>query len=73
MAAASPKAREFTDIVASDDYSVLGSVRYVDSPRHRVYVDTAAVRRSLKRLRRRMGWAPLVDAAMRPPASASSG
>ena len=71
MATGGNKAKEFAGIVRSDEYGVIGSVRYVESPRHRVYVDTVAVRRSLKRLRRRMGWAPLVDAAMRPPAGAS--
>jgi Flavin-binding monooxygenase-like len=71
MAADSSGAKAFADIVASDQYGVLGSIRYVDSPRHHVYVDTAAVRRSLQRLRRRMGWKPLVEAEMRPPASAT--
>ena len=60
------KAQAFADIVASDEFSVLGSIDYVNSPRHKVYADVAATKRTLKRLRRRMGWSPIRADEMKP-------
>ena len=68
IAGRTDKARTFADIVASDEFSVLGSIHYVDSPRHKVYADTDATRGALKRLRRKMGWPPLTPQDMKPPA-----
>jgi hypothetical protein len=68
IAGRTDKARTFADIVASNEFSVLGSIHYVDSPRHKVYADTDATRGALKRLRRRMGWPPLTPQDMKPPA-----
>ena len=40
------KARAFADIVASNEFGVLGSIHYVNSPRHKVYADTDATGRA---------------------------
>jgi hypothetical protein len=72
LAGKTAKARAFADLISSADDGVLGSIAYVDSPRHKVYADVAATRRSLKRLRREMGWAPLDANAMRPSALATA-
>ena len=66
------KAQAFADIVASNEFGVLGSIHYVDSPRHKVYADVDATRRALKRLRHRMGWTPLQADAMKPPVRQAS-
>ena len=67
MSAGTAKAKAITEIVASGGYGVVGSIDYVDSPRHKVYADGVATRHSLNRLRRRMGWAPLSDNDMKVP------
>ena len=58
LAGRTAKAQAFAGIVASREYDVLGSIAYVDSPRHKVYANVAATQRALKRLRRKMGWSP---------------
>lgn len=70
LAGRTAKAQAFAEIVASGDYDVLGSIAYVDSPRHKVYANVAATQRALKRLRRKMGWSPIRADEMRPGSGA---
>ena len=41
------------------DRDLSGGIRFVDSPRHRSYVDGRAFRKELDRVSDRIGWQPL--------------
>ena len=61
----SPRVKRFEDIVRSGDYDVSGKVSYVDSPRHQVYANVLEATKQVKKLKRAMGWRPLVEAELR--------
>lgn len=54
------RARAFARMIATDDTPLTGGITFVDSARHRSYVDATAYRKHLARVRREMGWADLV-------------
>lgn len=68
LADGSPRAAKFEAIVRSGDYDVSGKVAYVESPRHHVYANVLETLRQVKKLKRAMGWKPLIEAEMRAPA-----
>ena len=68
LADGSPRAKKFEEIVRSGAYDVSGRVHYVESPRHHVYANVLESAKQVKKLKRAMGWKPLVDAEMRAPA-----
>ncbi|ASO20576.1 cation diffusion facilitator CzcD-associated flavoprotein CzcO [Actinoalloteichus hoggarensis] len=52
-------AARFDRMIASDRPDLSGGIRFVNSPRHRSYVDAHAYRRQLARVRDRVGWTDL--------------
>ncbi len=73
MADGNPRARRFEEIVRSGAYDVSGRVNYVESPRHHVYANVLETARQVKKLKRALGWKPLVDAELRPAATLAAG
>jgi hypothetical protein len=53
------RARAFDRLIADDRPQLGGGIRFVDSARHRGYVDAHTYRRYLAKVRRRIGWAGL--------------
>lgn len=53
------RAARFRRMVETDETDLSGGIDFVDSERHRIYVDGATYQRHLKRLIRRMGWPKL--------------
>jgi hypothetical protein len=53
------RARRFEELLASDAPRLSGGIRYLDSARHRAYVDARAYKRHLAKVRRQMGWSDL--------------
>ena len=54
------RARAFARMMATDDTPLTGGIKFVDSARHRNYVDATAYKKHLAQVRREMGWADLV-------------
>ena len=59
-ATAPPPRDEFDRLIARDRPRLDGGIRFLDSARHRAYVDAHAYRRYLAEVNRRMGWPGLV-------------
>ncbi|WP_209617748.1 flavin-containing monooxygenase [Saccharothrix coeruleofusca] len=57
------RAARFDRMIATDRPDLSRGIRFVDSPRHRSYVDSSAYRRYLGVVRERMGWADLTPGA----------
>lgn len=53
------RAAAFDRLVAEDRTDLSGGIRFVDSPRHRSYVDSRTFKKHLARVCRRAGWEPL--------------
>jgi hypothetical protein len=53
------RAARFDRMIADDRPRLNGGIRFVDSARHRSYVDARAYRRYLATVRRRIGWSDL--------------
>lgn len=53
------QAREFQTLIQQDDPDLSGGIRFVDSPRHAVYLEVHALQNHLRQLRRRLGWSDL--------------
>lgn len=53
------RAAAFDRLVAEDRTDLAGGIRFVDSPRHRHYVDSRTFKKHLARVCRRAGWQPL--------------
>ncbi|WP_312373841.1 flavin-containing monooxygenase [Pseudomonas oryzihabitans] len=53
------QAREFQTLIQQDDPDLSGGIRFVDSPRHAVYLEVHALQKYLRQLRRRLGWSDL--------------
>jgi hypothetical protein len=53
------RAAEFDRLIADDRPKLDGGINFLDSVRHRSYVDARTYRRYLADVRRRMGWKDL--------------
>ncbi|WP_308189729.1 NAD(P)-binding domain-containing protein [Streptomyces sp. WAC 00631] len=53
------RAAAFDRLIAEDQPRLSGGLRFLDSARHRCYVDARAYRRYLAKLRKQMGWRQL--------------
>jgi hypothetical protein len=53
------RAAAFDQMIATEHPDLTGGIRFVDSARHRFYVDGHAFRAELGRVADRMGWQPL--------------
>ena len=51
-----PSARRFAEMIATDRPDLSGGLKFVDSPRHTGYVDSAAFVKYLGKVAKRMGW-----------------
>ncbi|GKS99365.1 NAD(P)-binding domain-containing protein [Acidovorax sp. SUPP3434] len=54
-------AQRFDDAIRKDEPDLSGGIRFVQSPRHAVYIDAHAFKAYLRKLRRRMGWGELSE------------
>lgn len=67
------RAAAFDRLVAEDGTDLSGGIRFVDTPRHRHYVDSHTFKKHLVRVCRQAGWEPLrpgtFPVAQREPAS----
>jgi hypothetical protein len=57
------RAAAFDRMIATERPDLSGGIRFVDSPRHRSYVDGRAFRKELDRVTDRIGWEPLRSGA----------
>ena len=55
------KAKAFDRFVATDKPDLTGGIRFVGSARHATYVEIAAYRKHMKKVRRKFGWDDLED------------
>jgi hypothetical protein len=55
-------AARFDQLIQRDQPDLSGGIRFVDSPRHQVYIDAHSFKTYLKKLRARMGWNELSEA-----------
>lgn len=51
-----PNAERFTQMIRNDRPDLTGGLKFVDSPRHTGYVDSATIVKHLGRIAARMGW-----------------
>jgi Flavin-binding monooxygenase-like len=56
-------AARFAELMRTDQPDLSGGIRFVDSPRHAVYVDSVTYKAYLQRLRARLGWGDPTPAA----------
>lgn len=54
-------AARFDQLIRHDQPDLSGGIRFVDSPRHSVYIDAHAFKTYLRQLRARMGWGELSE------------
>ncbi|HEX4895499.1 MAG TPA: NAD(P)-binding domain-containing protein [Solimonas sp.] len=54
------RAAAFTQQIREDRTPLHNGLRFVDSPRHKAYIEIAAYKRHIEHLRRQMGWPALV-------------
>lgn len=55
-------AARFEQLIQRDQPDLSGGIRFVDSPRHAVYIDAHSFKTYLRKLRARMGWNELSEA-----------
>lgn len=55
-------ADRFDRLIRHDQPDLSGGIRFVDSPRHQVYIDAHSFKTYLRKLRSRMGWNELSEA-----------
>lgn len=55
-------AARFEQLIQHDQPDLSGGIRFVDSPRHAVYIDAHSFKTYLRKLRARMGWNELSEA-----------
>ncbi|MCB4362128.1 NAD(P)-binding domain-containing protein [Hydrogenophaga taeniospiralis] len=55
-------AARFEQLIQRDQPDLSGGIRFVDSPRHQVYIDAHSFKTYLRKLRARMGWNELSEA-----------
>ena len=55
------KAKSFDRFVATDKPDLTGGIHFVGSARHATYVEIAAYRKHMKKVRRKFGWSDLED------------
>ncbi|APU15379.1 MULTISPECIES: flavin-containing monooxygenase [Actinoalloteichus] len=69
QAHAPDRAERFDRMIAADRPDLSGGIRFVNSPRHRSYVDAHAYRRHLAEVRDRVGWTDLTSGMFDRPAA----
>lgn len=66
------QARQFEQLIATDDPDLSGGIDFVKSQRHEVYLEVHALKTHLRKLRRQIGWGELDEgyyASLRRPAN----
>lgn len=65
------RAADFDRMIAAEHPDLSGGIRFLDTARHRSYVDARAFRNELTRVADRMGWPPLQAGMLRAQPSSS--